>query len=171
MRDANGDEAVLTRTERRRSLLPLSITMRRGGIAVACALAAIGLVFVWQAAQLDLGGFGLPGPGFFPLLMGASLVACATMIGMHLLRDRADGSAVEFGHRDVLIVFAALVAVPLLIEPLGAYATLGLFGAVLLMLIARVSVVIAGIAAAIAMVACWYFFQVLLGLQLPDGPW
>ena len=125
MQDADGDEAVLTRTERRRGLLPLSITMRRGGIAVACALAAIGLVFAWQAAQLDLGGFGLPGPGFFPLL----------------------------------------------IEPLGAYATLGLFGAVLLMLIARVSVVIAGIAAAIAMVACWYFFQVLLGLQLPDGPW
>jgi putative tricarboxylic transport membrane protein len=171
MQDADGDEPSLTRVEPRRGLLPLSISTRRGGIAVACALAAVGLVFAWQAAQLDLGGIGLPGPGFFPLLMGASLIALATMIAIHLLRDRADDGAVEFGHRDVLIVFGASIAVPLLIEPLGAYATLGLFGAVLLMLIARVSVVISVIAAAIAMVACWFFFQVLLGLQLPDGPW
>jgi hypothetical protein len=171
MQDAKGDDSTLTRAEPRRSLLPLSISTRRGGIAVACGLGAVGLVFVWQASQLDLGGLGLPGPGFFPLLLGASLVALATMIGIHLLRDRADESALEFGHRDVLIVLGALIAVPLLIEPLGAYATLGLFGAVLLMLIARVSAVLSAVAAAIAMVACWYFFQVLLGLQLPDGPW
>jgi len=60
--------------------------------------------------------------------------------------------------------------VPLLFEPLGAYGTLGLFGAVLLIVIARTPIWIAGGAAAIAMVACWYFFQVLLGLQLPTGP-
>ena len=171
MQDVNSDESVLPPAERQRRFRPVSITARHGGVAVACALAAVGLVFVWQAARLDLGGIGLPGPGFFPLLMGASLVAFATMIGMHLLRDRAEASDVEFGHRDVLIVLGALIAVPLLIEPLGAYATLGLFGAVLLLLIARVSVVLSGIAAAIAMVACWFFFQVLLGLQLPEGPW
>ncbi len=77
---------------------------------------------------------------------------------------------IELGHRDVLIVFAALLAVPVLFEPLGAYATLGLFGAVLLVLIARVSLVVAGLSAIIAMVLCWYFFQVALGLQLPIGP-
>ena len=59
---------------------------------------------------------------------------------------------------------------PLLFEPLGAYLSLGLFGAVLLVLIARVSVPLASLAACVAMAACWYFFQVLLGLQLPRGP-
>jgi hypothetical protein len=63
-----------------------------------------------------------------------------------------------------------LLAVPLLFEPLGAYATLGLFGATLLVLIARCSLVVAGLSAIIAMAACWYFFQVALGLQLPIGP-
>jgi hypothetical protein len=29
---------------------------------------------------------------------------------------------------------------------------------------------LAGASAIIAMAACWYFFQVLLGLQLPTGP-
>jgi hypothetical protein len=63
-----------------------------------------------------------------------------------------------------------MLLVPLLFEPLGAYVTLGLFGAVLLVLVARTSLVIAGISAVAGMAACWYFFQVALGLQLPIGP-
>jgi len=57
-----------------------------------------------------------------------------------------------------------------LFEPLGAYLSLGLFGAVLLVVLARVSVPLAIVSACIAMAACWYFFQVLLGLELPIGP-
>jgi hypothetical protein len=77
---------------------------------------------------------------------------------------------VEFGHRDVVIVIAALLMVPWLFEPLGAYLTLGLFGAVLLRLIGHTSVPVALAAAATAMAGCWWFFQVLLGVQLPTGP-
>jgi hypothetical protein len=77
---------------------------------------------------------------------------------------------VDLGHRDVILVCAAMLAIPPLFEPLGAYVTLGLFGAVLLVVIGRVSLVLAGAAAVIGMAACWYFFQVLLGLQLPTGP-
>jgi hypothetical protein len=157
--------------ERRRSLLPVVIGDRLGGIAVACALAAIGLLFAWQASLLDLGGVGLPGPGFFPLLTGGALTAFAIMIAIELLRSSGERGSVAFGHRDVLIVFAALLAVPLLFEPLGAYGTLGLFGALMLVLIARTSALVAAGAAAIAMAMCWYFFEELLGLQLPSAPW
>jgi len=154
-----------------RTLLPIPIGARRGGVALACVLAAVGLVFAWQATLLDLGGIGLPGAGFFPLVLGGALAALAAAICVACLRDRTDDKPVELGHRDVLIVFAALLAVPLLFEPLGAYGTLGLFGAALLVLLARTPIWLAVAAAAIAMAACWYFFQVLLGLQLPDGPW
>jgi hypothetical protein len=153
------------------AFLPQSIGARRGGLALAAALAALGLLFVWQAAGLDLGGIGLPGAGFFPLMTGAALAAFAIAIGVQLLREPDEGRMIEFGHRDVLIVFAAMLGVPLLFEPLGAYGTLGLFGAVLLVLIARTSLVRAGIAAVVAMTMCWGFFQQLLGLQLPTGPW
>jgi len=165
------DQTEDSRSERRRAFLPVLIGDRLGGVAVAGALAAIGLLFVWQAALLDLGGVGLPGPGFFPLLMGIALVAFAAMIAIELMRGADDRSPIAFGHRDVLVVLAALLAVPLLFEPLGAYGTLGLFGALLLVLIARTSLLLAVAAAAIAMGLCWYFFQELLGLQLPTGPW
>ena len=69
----------------------------------------------------------------------------------------------------MVIVFLAMLAVPPLFEPLGAYLTLGLFGAVLLVLVARTGVLVAVAAAAVGMVACWYFFGVALALQLPTG--
>jgi len=55
-------------------------------------------------------------------------------------------------------------------ELLGANMTLGLLGAALLVLIGRVPLPLAILAAGLGMAACWYFFQVLLGLQLPAGP-
>lgn len=165
------DRSEFSLLQGRRALLPRPISARRGGLVVVCALGGTGLLFAWQAAQLDIGGIGLPGPGFFPLLLGAALVGLAALTGIELLRQARDDRTVEFGHRDVLIVFAALLAVPFLFEPLGAFGTLTLFGAALLVFIARTSVVIAAIAGVVAQVACWYFFQQLLGLQLPTGWW
>ena len=147
-----------------------AISARRGGIWVAAVLGFIGLLFSWQASLIDFGDFALPGPGFFPLILGVLVFALAVTIGTSDWLQVTNQETVELGHRDVLIVLAALLTVPLLFAPLGAYVTLGLFGAVLLVLIARCSLVIAGVSAAIGMAACWYFFQVLLGLQLPTGP-
>ena len=147
-----------------------AISARRGGICVAAALAFTGLLFTWQASLIDFGDFALPGPGFFPLVLGVLVFVLAVVIGVGDWLQTSSQETLELGHRDVLIVLAALLAVPLLFEPLGAYVTLGLFGAVLLVLIARVSLLVAGLSAIIAMAACWYFFQVALGLQLPTGP-
>jgi len=94
---------------------------------------------------------------------------CTASPSLHSFRP-ANGETVALGHRDVLIVLAAALAVPLLFDPLGAYLTLGLFGVVVLVLIARVSLLLAIAASVAGMAACWYFFEVLLGLQLPTGP-
>jgi hypothetical protein len=94
----------------------------------------------------------------------------AIAIGVGRWRASA-GAAVELGHRDVLIAVAALLAVPLLFEPLGAAVTLGLLATALLVLIARVRLPLAIAAAGLGMAACWYFFQGLLGVSLPVGPW
>jgi Tripartite tricarboxylate transporter TctB family len=147
-----------------------AINARRGGICIAAVLAAVGLIFTWQASLIDFGDFALPGPGFFPLVLGVLVFVVAVMIGARDWFQADSGETVALGHRDVLIVVAAMLAVPLLFEPLGAYLTLGLFGAALLVLVARTPIVIAVLAAIVAMVGCWYFFQVALGLQLPLGP-
>jgi putative tricarboxylic transport membrane protein len=163
--------------------LPRLVSARRGGVVVAGLLAAVGAFFVWQSSQLDLGNVDLPGPGFFPLVLGAVLLIFSAVIGIgdwraskndaiknDAIRSDANKSeAVELGHRDVAIAIAALLAVPLVFEPLGAYITLGLFGTVLLVLLGRVPPLLAIGAACLAMAGCWYFFQVLLGLQLPTG--
>jgi Tripartite tricarboxylate transporter TctB family len=153
-----------------RTLLPRTVGTRNGGIFIAAVLAAVGLLFAWQASLIDLGDLALPGPGFFPLVLGIFVFALAVVIAGRLWAAPADVGPVEFGHRDVLIVFVALLAVPLLFDTFGAWITLGLFGAALLMLIARCPLWLAGVSAIVAMVACWYFFQVALGLQLPTGP-
>jgi tripartite tricarboxylate transporter TctB family protein len=147
-----------------------AINAGHGGMCVAAVLAVTGLILTWQAALSDFGDFALPGPGFFPLVLAVLVFALAVVIGVRDWRLAASQETVALGHRDVLIVFAASLAVPLLFEPLGAYVALGLFGAALLVLIARCSLLIAGLSAAIGMAACWFFFEVLLGLRLPTGP-
>jgi len=153
-----------------RPLLPRVIGTRRGGLLVAGALALTGLIFAWQASLLDLGQIGLPGPGFFPLLLAVLLVVFSAVIAIEGRLRSSKDEPLEFGHAQVLITFAALLAVPLLFEFVGAYITLGLMSAVLLVFIARVSVLPAIVCSAIGMAACWYLFGELLGVRLPIGP-
>src|SRR5882757_5915416 len=153
-----------------KSLLPRAIGSRRVGLLAAGTLALIGLIFAWQASRLDLGQIGLPGPGFFPLLLGGLLVVFAAAIAIEGRLVSSKDEPLEFGHAQVLITFAALLAVPLLFELLGAYITLGLMSAVLLVFIARVSMLLAVVSSAVVMAACWYLFGELLGVRLPTGP-
>jgi len=150
--------------------LPRKIDVRHGGLAVAVFLATIGVLFIGQASLLDLGNFGLPGPGFFPLVLAVLVLVFSIFIGIERWRIASNGETVEVGHRDVLIVIGAGLLVPLTFEWLGAYLSLGLFGAIVLVLIARVSPLLAIMASGAGMVTCWYFFQELLGIQLPMGP-
>jgi len=164
----NVDNPAPVHREAGLALLP-AMNARSAGILIAAVLAAAGLVFGWQASLLDFGTVAMPGPGFIPLVLSLATIALGGIIAIMEWLWAGSGETLELGHRDVLIVFAAMVAVPPLFEPLGAYVTLGLFGAVLLVLVARTSVAVAGVAAIAGMAACWYFFEVALGLQLPFG--
>src|SRR5262249_43089867 len=142
----------------RTALLPRLVNARRGGMAIAGVLALTGLVFVWQASLLDLGKIGLPGPGFFPLVLGVLLVLGAIAIGVGCWRAPAEGEPAELGHPHVLIAFAALLMVPLLFDTLGAYLTLGLFTAALLVFVARLSLLLTLVWTVLGMAACWLVF-------------
>jgi|SRR6516164_6042345 hypothetical protein len=150
--------------------LPLAFSARNGGILAAGLLGACGAFFVAQSLLLDLGGIALPGPGFFPLALGTILLGCAALIALDCWQSCQAG-VMELGHRDVLITIAALLMVPVIFEPLGAHLTLGLLGAAMLVLIGRVAPPLAVIAAGAGILACWYFFEVLLGVELPAGQW
>jgi Tripartite tricarboxylate transporter TctB family len=149
---------------------PRVVSARRGGLSAAIALLFTGIVFAWQSMYLDFGDVGLPGPGFFPFWLGIVLAGCAGVIIIEIVRSHEEQQPVELGHRDVLIAWAAMLGVPVFFEPLGTYLTLGLFGVALLVFIGKVHLLRAVAGSAIGMVAVWYFFKVLFGLQLPNGP-
>src|SRR5438067_125724 len=137
--------------------LPFVVGARNGGICVAASLAAVGILFAWQSSLLDLGHIGLPGAGFFPLVLAITVIALSVAIGIELWH--AGGSdKVGLFHRDLLIVMAASLAVPLLFEALGALLTLGLFAVAILVLVARVSPLLAAVAASVFVAACWVMF-------------
>ena len=167
---ASAPHDAASETVPRRPLLPRVIGSRRASLLAAGALALTGLLFGWQASLLDLGHIGLPGPGFFPLVLAGLLVFLSALIAIESRLASFKDEPLEFGHPQVLITFAALLAVPLLFELVGAYITLGLLSAVLLVLIARVSVLLAIVCSAVGMAACWYLFGELLGVRLPIGP-
>lgn len=164
------------------------VPARVGELTAAAALLATGVFFVWQSALLPFGTVGLPGPGFFPFVLGIVLSLFALAIMGRVIRQRQlcarsaprgwgpapvnndEGEAVSLGHRDTLVVFAALVGVGFAFERLGAYVALGVFTATLLGLVARTPLWHVVFGASLGMVAVWAFFKVLLGVQLPAGP-
>ena len=148
---------------------PRSFCVRNCGLFCAAGLAAIALFFIIQASMLAWGSIKLPGPGFFPLLLGIALLVCSVWIGAQLWRGKPTGENHELGHRDVVVAMVALLLIAPAFETLGAYLTLGLFAFVLLVFIARLNVFVALVSSAVGMGAVYYFFQILLGLQLPKG--
>ena len=136
---------------------------------MAMALLGAAAFFVWHALYLPFGHVGLPGPGFFPFVLGSVLALLAVAILARVRREPA-GDPVYLGHRDILIVFGGLVWVALTFEALGTYVSLGTFMAILLLVLARSALWRIALGTALGMVAIWFVFKVLLGVQLPTGP-
>jgi hypothetical protein len=143
--------------------------MRVGESIVAIALLGTGLFSIWHAAFLPFGRVGLPGPGFFPFVLGIALALLALAILFHAWRTVDGGDVVFLGHRDVLVALAALAGVAFAFERVDTYVALGTFAAVLLLLVARAALWRVVLGAILGMVAVWLFFQVALGVRLPIG--
>jgi hypothetical protein len=143
------------------------VPARLGEAVMALVLFVSALFFVWHAVLLPFGRVGLPGPGFFPFALGIVLGLLALAIFCRVLLNASGGGAVFLGHRDVLIVLAALVGVAAAFEQADSYLTLGLFTAVLLLFIARTTLPSVVLGAVLGMVAVWAVFRLALGVRLP----
>lgn len=144
------------------------VSSRRGEIAMSVALLATAVFFVSQAAVLPLGGIGLPGPGFFPLALGAALGLLALAILYRSVRGE-EGETVYLGHRDVLVVLAALGGLAFAFERADSYLVLGSFMAVILLLVARSAPWKVALGVIVTMIAVWAIFKLALGVRLPAG--
>lgn len=75
------------------------MTRRRADLCAAAAFGALALVFLWSGRELSFTtDQGVPGAGFFPLLMAAATLLMSLALGVQALRrpsspGTADGSA------------------------------------------------------------------------------
>jgi hypothetical protein len=145
------------------------VSARLGEVSVALVLLATGLFFAWQSALLPFGHLGLPGPAFFPFVLGCALTGLAVAILHTSWRETSSRDIVHLGHRDVLIALLAMAGLALAFENADSYVVMGVFAAVLLVLIGRTSIWRAVLGATLGMVAAYLFFGVALGVRLPAG--
>jgi putative tricarboxylic transport membrane protein len=145
------------------------VSSRRGEAIVTLVLLALALYIVWTARGMPAGTVALPGPGFFPVAVGTLLALVSVGILIRLARQPEDGVRVPLGHRDIAVALAALFAVAMVFEPLGAIATLGLLLFVLIAAFARIALWRAALCAVGGAALAWLVFIYLLGVQLPRG--
>jgi putative tricarboxylic transport membrane protein len=151
-------------------------TMRRPLQIAAIAIALAGLLVVRESVALKLYTAMGPGPGFFPLWLAIALIALAAAMFFQATFQAAEPMPEAFlptsiGLIRILAVLAALVAVMLLLEPLGMRLTMFAFTALLPPLLGyrRPLIVLA-----IALAASFGVFEVfarVLDIPLPNGPW
>ncbi len=152
-----------------RRILPFTTNLRFGGLVSAALLASAAVFFIVQAAMLPQGSTKLPGPGFFPLVLGIAMFLLCIVVAFGVWSEQQAAEIVEFGHRDVALTVLFLLVIPVAFETAGAYLTLGAFSFLMLTLIARLRPIRALGGSGGAMVATWYIFHGMLGVQLPWG--
>ena len=145
------------------------VSPRLGGLIAGLVLLATGAFFAGFATLLPFGRVGLPGPGFFPIVLGIALGALALGILFHVWRAPDVSEPIYIGHRDVLLTILALTGVAFAFEKIDSYVALGAFAAFVLLLVARAAPWRVALGVVLGMTAVWLFFGVALGLRLPTG--
>lgn len=147
--------------------------MLRLPVATALAFLAGSILFLSQAARLPLGTAEQPGPGLFPVLVGAFLLAVGVAFLLQCLREgRAAVLLPAAGAcRRVGVIGVALSIFCLLLPWVGyAVTALGLV-IVLLRVFGMARWTLTAAVALVATAASYYLFAVILGVPLPAGVW
>jgi hypothetical protein len=144
------------------------VSARYGEICMAVALLATAIFFVWQSALLPFGTVALPGPGFFPFALGIVLGLLGLAILWRSITSE-EMEAVYLGHRDVLLVLAAMAGLAFAFERMDSYVAMGAFMAVLLLFVGHATPWKVAVGVILSMLAVWVFFQLGLGVRLPTG--
>jgi len=146
--------------------------LRNGEVISGAVLAALGAYIVLQARGWNYSGPDGPGPGFFPLWYGLTMVALALiLIGRTALRADATASdtAETRTNRRGLATWIAFAAAIALMNTLGFIVSFGVFTFFLVGVMFRKPPLTAALTA-IGTVAVFYLtFPLALGVSLPKG--
>jgi hypothetical protein len=133
----------------------------------------LGVWICLQAGQLPFGSFRMPGAGFFPLLLGATLSLLSLILLGTAFLGRPDTAPVSSARRDVFYLMGAILMAAWLFERLGFLCTMGLFLGVILKLLGKFGWTATVVLAVVGSVAAYVLFGRVLLIGLPAGilPW
>jgi len=145
---------------------------KTGDVVSGAVLAGVGIFILLEARHWEYLGPDGPGPGFFPLWYGISMVALALLLMVTSFRQRSaePGKPVDWLEvRRALIAWTGLALCVGLLKLLGFLLAFGLFVFFLVYVMYRRTIVTATVTA-IAMAATFYLlFPVALSVELPVG--
>jgi putative tricarboxylic transport membrane protein len=130
----------------------------------------LGIAILWQGKGLSVGTFRAPGAGFFPLLLGVTLIVLSFFQIIRGAKDDRDLS--PFTARRLVrvsMVFAALVVYFVFLEYLGFLVMSFLLMAFCFVWVARYKWYAALLWAFVSIVVAHLLFDVLLKSSLPKG--
>jgi hypothetical protein len=145
-------------------------TQRSGELVTAILLFLTGVFWLVGVLDMPKGEFSVPGPGFFPSLLGVALcVASAVLAGKVLMAGTI--VRVPIGNWHIWSTGIALGVLALLFEPLGFVPSVALFIGFFLKCLAEFRWTTCVLAATAAAGAVYWIFSHLLGVPLPPMAW
>jgi hypothetical protein len=143
---------------------------------VALVMLVVSAIYLTQALRMPLGAVARPGPGFYPVAVGAFACVVALVITAIAFRRSARGEPLETDaptaaeRRHVWLTVAILAGFCLLLPWIGYPLAALLFVSTLLLELGAGwrRALLAGL---ISAEGSYYLFAILLGVSLPRGLW
>jgi putative tricarboxylic transport membrane protein len=148
--------------------------MKRVYQAAALTFVGFGGLIVWESSKLRYYSTLGPGPGFFPLWLGAVMVFLATLWLVQVSVGPADPVPDGFwpdrrGAVRVLAVALSLVFMTAAMDPLGFRISMFLVLAFLLYVLGRQSVLVTAVVSLLGSFGFYYALTAWLGGSLPTA--
>jgi hypothetical protein len=146
-------------------------TERSGELVIFGIIFCMGLVGILLSRAMPKGEYSVPGPGFFPALLGIGLCGVTLCSIVRLVIRKTTEKGVEIGHRYIWATTVAIIGVSFLFERLGFILIMAIFVGFLLKLLSNLRWIACILWAVGAAIAAYLFFNSLLGVQLPSARW
>ena len=145
-------------------------TERSGELVIVGIIFGVGLLMILVSIAMPRGEFSVPGPGFFPTLVGVLLCSISFALGVQKFFNKTS-QRVKIGHRSIWSTIIALIVVGVFFERLGFILVIALFLGFLLKILSNLRWIACILWAIAAAISAYLFFDLLLGIQLPSAHW
>jgi putative tricarboxylic transport membrane protein len=149
-------------------MIALPMAARASSIAVVFLL--LGAWICFEALQVPVGSFRMPGAGFFPLVLGVTLSVFSLMLlGTSLLSPAGASTQFRPERPEVLYLAGSMFVAVWLFERAGFVLTMALFAGVVMKVLGKMNWVAAVTLALVGSVAAYVVFSRVLLIALPSG--